>query len=80
MLPNDEKKRALVDAKFGLGSYDESLNKVKPHRCAVYFNKSFKDLTEFKLEGICQFVSCVFSNEEPENDLDKNPFFTSQKP
>lgn len=80
MLPEDEQRRAAVDAKFGIGSYSDSLRKVKPHRCAVYFNKSFQDLTEFKLQGIYQFVSCVFSNEEPENELKKNPFFSWKRP
>lgn len=35
------KKKQAVDAKYGIGAYEQAANKINPHRCAGHMNDIF---------------------------------------
>lgn len=80
-----EKRKRIVDARFGEGTYEKSIKKIHPHRCARHLDDVIHALFNGKTSvanAVSVFATCFFSNvgNEPKRVYpDSEPFNMTPK-
>jgi len=44
-----EKKRRVIDIKFGPGAFDRGIESIKPHKCSKYLDELFHGFSQFEI-------------------------------
>lgn len=76
-------RKAVVEAKYGVGAYEKATKKIQPHRCARHLDDVMHGLTHWDANPIAVFFSCLFSqkgNEPQRMYPDSDPFSALDKP
>ena len=73
LSPEAQKRKEIVDAKYGAGTYEKAIKKINPHRCAFHLNEVFHgirhrnfDLLDADFATIGTFFTCMFSEKGQE--------------
>jgi hypothetical protein len=61
------KRKEMVDAKYGAGTYDKAILKLNPHRCAPHLNEIFYGVgNHWDFGTIGTFFKCMVSEKGQE--------------
>jgi hypothetical protein len=70
-------RKSMVDAKYGPGSYEKAIQRIKPSKCHRYLDDVLHGFKLLDVKPVFAFFECVFSDTPPERIYPESESFSN---